>query len=72
LGDGLVTPGDFDYRPSLPLFQFPEDMRGMTVLDVGSATGFFAFEFEKRGASVILVELPSIADWDMPGGEDRE
>jgi tRNA (mo5U34)-methyltransferase len=70
LGDGLVTPGDYDYRSSLPPFQFPEDMRGMTVLDVGSATGFFAFEFEKRGAIVTSVELPSIADWDMPVGED--
>jgi hypothetical protein len=70
LGDGLVTPGDYDYRSSLPLFQFPEDMRGMTVLDVGSATGFFAFEFEKREAVVTSVELPSIADWDMPAGEN--
>ena len=70
LGDGLVTPGDYDYRSSLPLFQFPEDMRGMTVLDVGSATGFFAFEFERRGATVTSVELPSIADWDMPVGAD--
>src|SRR5262249_55884470 len=42
------------------------------VLDIGSATGFFAFEFEKRGANVVSVELPSIADWDMPLGEDRE
>ena len=72
LGNGLVTPGDYDYRSSLPLFQFPEDMRGMTVLDVGSATGFFAFEFEKRGAIVTSVELPSIADWDMLPGEDKE
>jgi tRNA (mo5U34)-methyltransferase len=72
LGDGLVTPGDYDYRQSLPHFQFPEDMRGMNVLDVGSATGFFAFEFEKRGANVISVELPSIAEWDMPFGDDKE
>jgi hypothetical protein len=41
-------------------------MRGMTVLDVGSATGFFAFEFERRGATVVSVELPSIEDWDIP------
>src|SRR5260370_15403873 len=40
-------------------------MRGMTVLDVGSATGFFAFEFEKRGARVVSVELPCVSDWDM-------
>src|SRR5256712_6230979 len=72
LGNGLVTPGTYDYRKALPRFQFPEDMSGMNVLDVGSATGFFAFEFERRGAHVISVELPSIADWDMPHGKDRQ
>jgi len=72
LGKGLITPGDYDYRASLANFRFPEDMRGMSVLDVGSATGFFAFEFERRGADVVSVELPSIADWDMPSGEARD
>jgi tRNA (mo5U34)-methyltransferase len=70
--DGLITPGDFDYRDCLPSFKFPPSMAGMNVLDIGSATGFFAFEFEKRGARVVSVELPSIADWDMPTGEDRD
>ena len=69
LGDGLVTPGDYDFRPALTRFPFPTDMRGMRVLDVGSATGFFAFEFEKRGADVTAVDLRSIADWDMPNGQ---
>jgi tRNA (mo5U34)-methyltransferase len=65
LGNGLVTPGDYDFRNRLSDYPFPADMRGRTVLDVGSATGFFAFEFERRGAEVLSVELPSIADWDM-------
>jgi SAM-dependent methyltransferase len=43
----------------------------MNVLDVGSATGFFAFEFERRGASVVSVDLPSVAEWDIPH-VDRE
>ncbi len=72
LGNGLVTPGTFDYRQSLSSFKFPSSMTGMNVLDVGSATGFFAFEFEKRGANVVSVELPSFADWDMPTGEDKD
>jgi tRNA (mo5U34)-methyltransferase len=71
LGDGLVTPGDYDHRPNLPAFRFPDDMRGMHVLDVGSATGFYAFEFEKRGAEVVSVELPGIEDWDIAAA-DRE
>ncbi len=68
LPHGLVTPGLYDFRDSLPAFRFPEDMRGMTALDIGSATGFFAFEFEKRGARVISVELPSLSALDrFPG-----
>jgi hypothetical protein len=58
LGDGLITPGMYDYRETISSFQFSEDMRGMTVLDVGSATGFFAFEFERRGAWSRLSCLP--------------
>jgi tRNA (mo5U34)-methyltransferase len=65
LGNGLVTPGDYDFRAELGPYQFPESMRGLRVLDVGSATGFFAFEFERRGAEVVSVDLPSLADWDM-------
>ncbi len=72
LGDGLTTPGHYDYRTQIDQFGFPNDMTGMRVLDIGSATGFFAFEFEKRGAKVTSVELPSITDWDMPYSEERE
>jgi SAM-dependent methyltransferase len=72
LGHGLITPGLHDYRGSLPDFQFPNDMRGMTVLDVGSATGFFAFEFERRGARVISTELPSLNDLDRFPGQSVE
>jgi tRNA (mo5U34)-methyltransferase len=72
LGDGLVTPGMYDYRQTVGDFGFPEDMRGMTVLDAGSATGFFAFEFERRGARVISVELPSLRDLDRFPGQSVE
>jgi tRNA (mo5U34)-methyltransferase len=72
LGDGLITPGLYDYRESLAAFGFPDDMAGMTVLDVGSATGFFAFEFERRGARVVSVELPSLRDLDRFPGQDVE
>src|SRR5437763_12023044 len=72
LGDGLVTPGLYDYRETLTAFPFPRDMRGMTVLDVGSATGFFAFEFERRGARAISVELPSLRDLDRFLGQSVE
>jgi SAM-dependent methyltransferase len=69
LGDGLVTPGDYDFRPHLTDFGFPTDLTGKRVLDVGSATGFFAFEFERRGAEVVSVELPTLSAWDIPAAE---
>lgn len=69
LGGGLVTPGDYDFRPQIDAFGFPADMTGLRVLDVGSATGYFAFEFERRGAEVVSVELPSLDKWDMLAAE---
>ncbi|HXJ42958.1 MAG TPA: hypothetical protein VNH18_27000, partial [Bryobacteraceae bacterium] len=72
VGDGLVTPGIYDYRETIGQFGFPENMSGMTVLDVGSATGFFAFEFERRGARVVSMELPSLRDLDRFPGQDVE
>jgi len=72
LGDGLITPGLYDYRETLQDFHFPKDLRGKTVLDVGSATGFFAFEFERRGARVVSTELPSLNDLDRFPGQNVE
>jgi len=70
LPGGLITPGLYDLRESLPNFQFPDDMRGMSVLDVGTATGFFAFEFARRGAHVTAVDLPSLHALDRFPGQD--
>ena len=72
LPDGLVTPGQYDFRQTVTAFPFPADMRGKRVLDVGSATGFFAFEFARRGAHVISVELPSLYALDRFPGQDME
>lgn len=68
LGDGIVTDGDYDMRPLLPHYGFPARMDGMRVLDVGRASGFFAFEFERRGADVTTTEIKSYLDWDFVGG----
>ncbi len=72
LGNGIATPGDYDFRSDLAAFRFPENMSGMKVLDVGAATGFFSFEFERRGAEVTAIELPSLLDWDIIHGEQEE
>lgn len=65
LGHGLVTPGPYDHRPLLHHHGLPGDLTGKTVLDIGPAQGFFAFEFEKRGAArVVAVELPRWSEHD--------
>jgi tRNA (mo5U34)-methyltransferase len=69
LGNGLVTPGTYDHRPYVSAYGFPVDMTGMKVLDVGRASGFFSFEFERRGADVLAVELPSPLQKDFVGGD---
>ncbi len=69
LGKGVITPGDYDMREYLDFYRFPSDMSGMKVLDVGRGSGFFSFEFERRGAEVTATEIGSFFDWDFVGGE---
>ena len=52
---GIVTPGWSDpSTDKLPYYGLPEDMRGMRVLDIGNAEGFFSFEAERRGAAEVI------------------
>ena len=54
LGNGLVTPG-LDPTPArLPELQIPQDLTGLSVLDIGAWDGFFSFEAERRGARRVL------------------
>jgi len=69
LGDGVVTPGQFDHRPLLRYYGIPDDLTGKSVLDVGPAHGFFAFELETRGADrVVTAEL---ARWSAHDGTKK-
>jgi tRNA (mo5U34)-methyltransferase len=53
-GNGVVTPGYDNSYKRVKTLHMPEDLGGMTVLDIGSWDGFFAFEAERRGASRVL------------------
>ncbi|HEY7441177.1 MAG TPA: hypothetical protein VH701_02065, partial [Vicinamibacterales bacterium] len=54
LGNGIVTPG-LDPTPArLPEIQLPDDLSGLSVLDIGAWDGFFSFEAERRGARRVL------------------
>jgi len=65
LGNGIVTPGVYDLRPVLPYYGIPESLAGKTVLDIGTASGFFAFEFERREASVVVATDVPQEDYDL-------
>jgi len=67
LGEGLVTPGQFDHRPLLPQYRLPEQLDGQRVLDVATFDGYWAFEFERRGAAeVVALDLDRPAELDLP------
>src|SRR5579884_2725092 len=60
LPDGSVIPGlhSADHlRARLARFRLPEDLRGKRVLDIGAWDGWFSFEMERRGASVVAVDV---------------
>ncbi len=68
LPDGVVTPGAHDHRGLPAQVGLPADLTGMRVLDVATFDGFWAFELERRGASVVAVDVASVAGLDWPGG----
>ena len=67
LGSGVVTRGMFDHGAILDRYRLPERLDGKRVLDVATFDGFWAFEFEKRGAKeVIALDLEGPMDLDWP------
>jgi len=66
----MITPGFFDHRPILERYRVPERLDGMRVLDIATFDGFWAFEFERRGAAeVIAIDIPSRQELDLPFGQ---
>ena len=69
----VIWPGQYDLYELWHNFGIPNDLKGQSVIDIGTASGFFAFECEKRGASpVVATELPGIEDWDARCGVEYD
>jgi tRNA (mo5U34)-methyltransferase len=66
LGHGVATPGAFNHLPVLDQYCVPDDLTGKRVLDIGTFDGFWAFEFEKRGATVVALDLDNAGQLDLP------
>lgn len=58
-GGGRVIRGTYDMAKYLEHYRLPDDLRGRTVLDVGTASGYFALECAARGANVTAIDM-----WD--------
>ncbi len=60
LAPGIVTPGDDSNRMKLPILDrigLPRDLSGLRALDIGCSDGYFSFEMERRGASVLAMDF---------------
>jgi tRNA (mo5U34)-methyltransferase len=68
LGHGIVTPGPDDSPTKLRGLGLPEDMSGKTVIDIGAWDGFFSFECERRGATVLATDYFC---WTGPGIQNK-
>ncbi|HVF74601.1 MAG TPA: DUF1698 domain-containing protein [Acidimicrobiales bacterium] len=56
LAPGVRTPGIYDPSRTLPRLGLPARLDGLSVLDVGAWDGFYSFEMERRGASVLATD----------------
>src|SRR5579871_715986 len=59
LPDGTVIPGiqTIDQlRARIAQYPIPRDLTGKRVLDIGAWDGWFSFEMERRGATVVAVD----------------
>lgn len=56
-GDGLTIDGDYDMTKYLPYYHLPERLDGKRMLDVGTASGYFAIECARRGADVTAIDI---------------
>jgi tRNA (mo5U34)-methyltransferase len=64
---GHTTSGMFDMRPYVPIYGLPDSLAGKRVLEIGTWDGFWAFEFERRGAAeVIAIDLDDERELDWP------
>ena len=67
LAPGYTTDGDFDLRDQVRHYKLPERVDGLRVLDVGTWDGFWAFEFERRGAAEIHgLDIDDMSTLDFP------
>lgn len=56
-GQGVVLNGEYEMSRYLPYYGLPEDLKDKSVLDIGTASGFFAIECARRGGNVTAIDV---------------
>ena len=54
---GVRTHGSYNPAGLWQELQLPEDMSGLSLLDVGASSGYFSFEARRRGARVVAFDV---------------
>jgi SAM-dependent methyltransferase len=62
--DGETVEGQWDLRDIFEQYIGHYELKGKTVLDVGTASGFLAFEAERAGATVTAIDASSADEFD--------
>jgi SAM-dependent methyltransferase len=60
-----VVNGEWDLRGRVDDYLGKVGFTGKRVLEIGPASGFLAFEMEKRGAEVVSIEVTTEHGWDF-------
>jgi len=68
--NGFVQRGDYDIGQDFKGYQFPSELSGMSILDIGTGSGWFATYFEQLGAEVTVTDARGYCDFDL-FGRDR-
>jgi 2-polyprenyl-3-methyl-5-hydroxy-6-metoxy-1,4-benzoquinol methylase len=53
----LIIRGDYDITKYLQFYHLPLDLQNKSVLDIGSASGYFALECARRGGKVTAIDI---------------
>jgi 2-polyprenyl-3-methyl-5-hydroxy-6-metoxy-1,4-benzoquinol methylase len=65
--NGFIQRGDYDIGQDVADYGFPQSMVGMSVLDIGTGSGWFATYFEQLGADVTVTDARGYCDFDIFG-----